>query len=113
MGGGGTGAARRGTDAGGGRYIVFVKRNGAPAPTWIRTGLTDLDYSEVLQGLQTGDSVYVLPSASLIQSQQDMKNRVNQITGGGGVPGMRQQQPSGSPGGAAAPPRGAAAAPGR
>lgn len=106
MGGGGTGA-------GGGRYIVFVKRNGVPAPTWIRTGLTDLDYSEVLQGLQTGDSVYVLPSASLIQSQQDMKNRVNQITGGGGVPGMRQQQPSGSPGGAPAPPRGAAAGPGR
>jgi len=113
MSGGGGGAGRRGTDAGGGRYIVFVKRNGVPTPAWIRTGLTDLDYSEVLQGLRTGDSVYVLPSASLIQSQQDMKNRVNQITGGAGVPGMRQQQPGGSPGGAAAPQRAPAAAPGR
>jgi HlyD family secretion protein len=84
----------RSTDAGGGRYIVFVKRGGAPTPVWIRTGLTDLDYSEVLQGLKEGDSVYVLPSASLVQSQQDMRQRFNQITGGGGVPGMRQQTPA-------------------
>ena len=82
----------RGTEAGGGRYIVFVKRHGTITPAWIRTGLTDLDYSEVLQGLEAGDSVYVLPSASLVQSQQDMRQRMNQITGGGGaVPGMRQQ----------------------
>jgi hypothetical protein len=85
----------RGTDASGGRYIVFVKRNGRPTPVWIRTGLTDLDYSEVVRGLVQGDSVYILPSASLVQSQQDLKQRVNQITGGGGVPGMRQATPSG------------------
>ena len=53
---------------------MFVKRNGVPTPVWIRTGLTDLDYSEVVQGLQPGDSVYVLPSASLVQSQQDMRH---------------------------------------
>jgi hypothetical protein len=58
---------------------------------WISTGLTDLDYSEVRQGLQVGDSVYVLPSASLIQSQQDLQQRINRVTGGGGVPGMRQE----------------------
>ena len=28
--------------------IVFAKRNGTPTPVWIRTGLTDLDYSEVV-----------------------------------------------------------------
>jgi len=96
---GGAGRRVRGTEAGGGRYIVFVKRNGTPTPVWIRTGLTDLDYSEVIQGLQTGDSVYVLPSASLVQSQQDMRQRMNQITGGGGaVPGMRQQTTTGGPG---------------
>jgi HlyD family secretion protein len=88
----------RGTDAGGGRYIVFAKRNGVPTPVWIRTGLTDLDYSEVLGGLSLGDSVYVLPSASLVQSQQDMQRRTNQITGGGAVPGMRQQTPGGAGG---------------
>ena len=106
--GGAPGAGRRtrGTDASGGRYIVFAKRNGVPTPVWIRTGLTDLDYSEVLGGLSLGDSVYVLPSASLVQSQQDMQRRVNQMTGGGAVPGMRQQTSGGAggTGGAPAPP---------
>lgn len=87
----GPGAARRSGADGGSRYIVFAKRNGQPTPVWIRTGLTDLDYSEVVQGLQVGDSVYVLPSASLVQSQQDLQQRINRVTGGGGVPGMRQE----------------------
>jgi HlyD family secretion protein len=82
------------------RYIVFVRRDGQPAPVWIRTGLTDLDHSEVLEGLTESDSVFVLPSASLVQSQQESRERVNRITGGGGVPGM-QQQPA--PTGAARP----------
>ena len=82
------------------RYIVFVKRDGQPTPVWIRTGLTDLDNSEVFEGLTDSDSVYVLPSASLVQSQQESRERVNRITGGGGVPGM-QQQPA--PSGAARP----------
>ncbi|HET6579841.1 MAG TPA: efflux RND transporter periplasmic adaptor subunit [Gemmatimonadales bacterium] len=101
-GAGGISRAARGTDAGGGRYIVFVERNGTPAPVWIRTGLTDLDYSEVIGGLEVGDSVYVLPSASLIESQEDMRQRMNRVTGGGAVPGM-QQQTTGTRQGAAAP----------
>jgi HlyD family secretion protein len=77
----------------GGRYIVFVKRPAGPTAVWVRTGLTDLDYSEVVSGLQPSDSVLLLPSASLVQSQQEMKDRFNRMTGGGGVPGMRQQTP--------------------
>jgi HlyD family secretion protein len=90
----GAGRARRnGTAASAstGRWIVFVQRNGQPTPVWVRTGLTDLDYSEVLSGLEAGDSVYVLPSASLVQSQQQFKQRITNITGGGGLPGVRQQ----------------------
>ncbi len=75
-----------------GRYLVFALQNGAPTPIWIRTGLTDLDYTEVLDGLSAGDSVLVLPSASLVESQQEMRERMNRVTGGGGLPGMRQQQ---------------------
>jgi HlyD family secretion protein len=93
---GGAGGGRRqsATDAQfGGNYIVFVKRGGEPTPVPIRTGLTDLDYSEVVSGLQAGDSVLVLPSASLVQSQQEAKERINNMTGGGAVPGMQQQQP--------------------
>ena len=57
-----------------------------------------MDYSEVVEGLKASDSVLVLPSASLVQSQQDMRERMNRITGGGAVPGMQQQpsQPSGT-----------------
>jgi HlyD family secretion protein len=99
-------ATRRGAGAGrsravdasfGGRYIVFVKRPAGPQAVWIRTGLTDLDYSEVVDGLEATDSVLVLPSASLVQSQQESQERAIRITGGGGVPGM-QQQPA-APGG--------------
>jgi hypothetical protein len=75
----------------GGRYIVFVKRPEGPEAVWIRTGLTDLDYSEVVDGLQASDSVLILPSASLVQSQRESQERVNRITGGGGLPGMQQQ----------------------
>lgn len=92
-------SGRRGQPQGpGSQYIVFVKRNGQPTPVWVRTGLTDMDYSEVLQGLTTTDSVLVLPSASLVQSQQEMRERFTRVTGGGAVPGMQQQtqqQPSG------------------
>jgi HlyD family secretion protein len=93
--------ARRGTPQGmGSRYIVFVKRGGQPTPVWIQTGLTDMDYSEVLSGLKATDSVLILPSAGLVQSQQDTRERVNRITGGGAVPGMRQQQATPPSGGA-------------
>ena len=86
----------------GGDYIVFVKRNGQPTPVRIRTGLTDMDYSEVVSGLQATDSVLVLPSQSLVQSQAEFKQRVNNMTGGGGVPGMRQAPAAGGATGGAA-----------
>ncbi len=102
-GGGRMGGNRRNNAADfGGSYVVFVKRTGQIVPVNVRTGLTDLDYSEVVAGLQEGDSVLVLPSAGMIQSQQDMKERINRVTGGGGVPGMQQQT--------ATPPRTGAAA---
>jgi hypothetical protein len=84
----------------GSRYVVFVNRNGKPTPVWIRTGLTDLDYSEVIEGLTAADSVLVLPSAGLVQSQQESRDRMNRITGGGAVPGMQQQNPQQPAGGA-------------
>jgi len=106
-------ARRRALDAlTGGRWIVFVQRGGKPVPTWVRTGLTDLDYSEVMDGLSLGDSVYILPSASLVQSQQQFKQRITNMTGGGGLPGMRQQQGgTGTGAGGAAAPGGGGGAP--
>ena len=77
----------------GGRYIVFTLRDGKPTPVNIKTGLTDLDYVEVVDGLKEGDKVIVLPSASLVNSQKEMRDRMQRVTGGGGIPGMQQQQP--------------------
>jgi HlyD family secretion protein len=88
----------------GGDYIVFVNRGGIPTAIPVKTGLTDLDYSEVISGLQAGDSVMILPSASLVQSQQEFRNRFSQMTGGG-LGGMRSSQPQGgsAPAGGARP----------
>jgi len=85
----------------GGTYVVFLATAEGPRATRVRTGLTDLDYSEVVSGLKAGDSVLVLPSASLINSQQEFKNRIQTMTGGG-MPGMRQSTTP-SAGGAARP----------
>ena len=79
----------------GGRYIVFVLRNGQPFAVNVRTGLTDMDYSEVVEGLQPTDSVLVLPSASLVQSQEEWRERMQRVTGGGSMGGMRQTTPTG------------------
>jgi len=73
----------------GGSYVVFLATADGPRAANVRTGLTDLDYSEVISGLNAGDSVLVLPSASLINSQQEFKKRIQTMTGGG-MPGMKQ-----------------------
>ena len=97
-GGGGSGRPRpQGDYQAGGNYVVFKETAQGPVAVAVRTGLTDLDYSEVISGLQPGDSVLVLPSSSLINSQQEFKTRIQNMTGGG-MPGMRQ---SGAQGGGA------------
>ncbi len=88
------GAARRRFGEGnnyqfGGSYIVFVLRNGKPVPVRVRTGLTDMDYSEVVSGIGEKDTVLLLPSASLIQSQSEMRDRMQRFAGSA-VPGMQQ-----------------------
>jgi HlyD family secretion protein len=80
----------------GGQYIVFVRREGKPVAISITTGLTDLDYSEVTNGLTEQDSVLILPSASLVQAQKEFTQRMQRMTGGGGIPGMSSQSQSGS-----------------
>lgn len=87
-GGGAGGPTRRNVDVS--SYIVFTLKDGKPTPVQIRTGLTDLDYIEVLGGLSEQDTVLVLPSASLLNSQRDMQQRMRNITGGG-LPGLQQQ----------------------
>jgi HlyD family secretion protein len=91
--GGGGGGFRRGGGGDISSYIVFVLRKGKPTAVNVRTGLTDLDYIEVVSGLTEQDTVLVLPSASLLNAQRDMRDRMRSVTGGG-LPGL-QQQPTG------------------
>jgi HlyD family secretion protein len=85
------GAAPRGRFEFGGQYIVFAMRGESPVPVTIRTGLTDLDYTEVVEGLSESDSVLVLPSASLVRSQETFHKRIRNITGDG-LPGVRSEK---------------------
>ena len=95
-GGGGPGGMRPGGATGRmrnfdpGSYIVFALKDGAPTALNVRTGLTDMDYMEVLSGLSEGDTVLVLPSAGLLSSQKEMRERFQRMTGGGGLPGVQQ-----------------------
>lgn len=82
---GGRGGSR-GDAMSGGKFIVFVLRDDKPTPVYVQTGLTDLDYSEVKSGLNEGDQVLLLPSASLIQGQQNLQNRMKSMSGG--LPGQ-------------------------
>jgi hypothetical protein len=67
------------------RYWVFVQKGDTLAAVNVETGLTDLDYSEVNSGLDAGDTVILLPSSGLVQSQQRLQQRMRQFTG---LPGM-------------------------
>jgi len=91
FGGGQRGGGRRplsGNFQFGGEFIVFVMTDTGPEARPIRTGLTDLDYAQVMSGLSTGDQVLILPSASLVQSQREFQERMSRYAGRA-IPGLR------------------------
>src|SRR5690606_29619126 len=65
-----TESADAGTYQFGGEYWVVALRNNRPVPVKVTTGLTDLEYSEVVSGLEPGDRVLLLPSTSLYEQQE-------------------------------------------
>lgn len=81
----------------GGRYWTFVVREDRPVAVAVDTGLTDLEYSEVVAGLAEGDAVVMLPSTGLLEQQargRDMMRRFSVMPGTG-------RQPQGQGGGRA------------
>ncbi len=52
----------------------------------VRTGVTDLDNVEIVNGLDQDDRVLVLPSSHLLETQQDLQNFINRRFRG--VPGI-------------------------
>ena len=56
--------------------VVFALRaDGEIVPREIVTGVRDWEVSEVLSGLEPGDELVLLPSTSLLRSQQSMRER--------------------------------------
>jgi HlyD family secretion protein len=64
-----------------GEYWVVALRNNQPVPVAVRTGLTDLEYSELMSGLKPGDRVLLLPSASLYDQQERLQQFISQRFG--------------------------------
>jgi HlyD family secretion protein len=65
----------------GGDYWVVAMRGDQPVPVAVKTGLTDLEYSEIVSGLEPGDKVLLLPSTSLYEQQERLQEFINQRFG--------------------------------
>jgi hypothetical protein len=65
----------------GGEYWVVALRGDQTVPLVVKTGLTDLEYSEVVSGLEPGDRVLLLPSTSLYEQQARLQEFINQRFG--------------------------------
>jgi len=66
----------------GGKYAVLIVRDGAIRAASIRTGLTDFNHVAVLEGLSDRDSVLILPTSGLLESQARFQNWARQRAGG-------------------------------
>ncbi len=62
--------------------VVFVMNNGKPAVRSIRVGLNNWDSTEVVQGLQAGDTIAVVGGLQLQAQQQAFENRIRSRRGG-------------------------------
>lgn len=65
----------------GGEFVVFVKRDEVPQAVRVRTGITDFAYTDVLSGLEPDDSVYILPTAGLLDEQRRREQWIRQRVG--------------------------------
>jgi len=80
------------------RYWVFIDDPDGLRPVSIDTGLTDLNYSEVLSGLDVDDRVLMLPSSGLIMSQQRFQAQMKQFMSMPGMSGQKDDKKGGKKG---------------
>lgn len=66
--------------------VVFViGEDGTMVPRRVMAGVRDWEYTEIASGLEPGEKVVLLPSTSLLSSQQAMRDRFSRMAGG--IPG--------------------------
>jgi len=93
--GGGQAGSGGGTGGRAGMQIVFVKKDGKYTPRAVRVGISDFDYTEVLNGVNQGEQVALLGAALLQAQREQQQQRIRAGTGGG----LQQQTPAGGAGG--------------
>ena len=59
------------------KFIVIKDSLNGPLLTWVEIGVSDLANVEILDGLNQGDTIYIMPSKSLFDFQKRFKERVN------------------------------------
>ena len=58
------------------KFIVIKDTKNGPLLAWVKIGISDLSNVEVIEGLNTGETVYILPSKSLVDYQRQFRERV-------------------------------------
>ena len=58
------------------KFIVIKDSMDGPSLAWVQIGLSDLSNVQVINGLDSGDIVYILPSKSLVDYQRRFRERV-------------------------------------
>jgi hypothetical protein len=71
---------------GGEFWVVVDEGDGETRIANVRAGLTDLDMVEIISGLDESDRVLILPSAHLVETQEQLQNWINRRVGT--VPGL-------------------------
>jgi HlyD family secretion protein len=97
--GGRGGAGRGGTGGapsadGGGPAMLFVRNDGQVEPRRVTLGLSDWEYTEIVDGVQPGDQIVLVSVALLQKEQQQVTDRMRQRVGGV-VPGSGGGPPRG------------------
>jgi len=59
------------------KFIVIKESKTGPELVWVKIGASDLSYVEIVEGLSSTDTVFILPSKSLFDYQKRFKERVN------------------------------------
>ena len=63
--------------------VVFVETATGIEPRRVTVGLSDWEYTEIVEGLKAGERVVLVSVAQLQQQQQEMEERMRERTGGG------------------------------
>lgn len=59
------------------KFIVIKDSSSGPLLTWVEIGVSDLSNVEIVNGLNNGDTIFIMPSKSLFDYQKRFKERVN------------------------------------